>query len=178
MKDKGSFKGSILPTWEHFFFQPLGIEVIPDDYYYTRYQLSYSSDASKKVSGSISYQWGDYYDCSLQDLEMGVRLAPIPHIAFAAEYNYNGIRNLGEKQTTTDLHLLTGELRLAYNPRIRASAFYQYNTATEQGRWNVRGSWEFAPLSFLYVVFNENAFLDSSIRNQSLITKLTYLKQF
>ncbi|MDF9797843.1 hypothetical protein OKW21_003106 [Catalinimonas alkaloidigena] len=177
-QDGGKFTGSILPTWDHFFFRPLGIAVTPDEYYYTRYQLSYRSDASKKISGSISYQWGDYYDGQLQEVEMGIRIAPIPHIAFAAEYSYKGIQKLGEQQTTTDLHLLTSELRLAYNPRIRASAFYQYNTATEQGRWNIRGSWEFAPLSFLYVVFNENSFLDTSIRNQSLISKLTYLKQF
>ncbi len=177
-QDGGKFTGSILPTWEHFFFQPLNIPVAAKKYYYTRYRLSYSSDASKKISGSISYQWGDYYDGALQELNMGIRVAPIPHIAFSAEYTYNGIQALGEQQTTTDIHLVTGELRLAYNPRIRASAFYQYNTADQQGRWNIRGSWELAPLSFLYIVFNENSFLDTNVRNQSLIAKLTYLKQF
>ncbi len=177
-QDGGKFTGSILPTWEHFFFQPLGIAVAPGNYYYTRYQLYYRSDASKKISSSLSYQWGNYYNGTLQEVEAGIRLAPVPNIAFSAEYTYNGIHNLGEEATNKDLHLLTGELRLAYNPRIRASAFYQYNTATQQGRWNVRGSWEFAPLSFLYLVFNDHSFRDSPLQNQSLIGKLTYLKQF
>jgi hypothetical protein len=38
---------------------------------------------------------------------------------------------------------------MAANPRMQVSAFYQYNSFDERGRWNIRGSWEFAPLSFL-----------------------------
>jgi hypothetical protein len=51
-------------------------------------------------------------------------------------------------------------------------------SADKQGQWNVRGSWEFAPLSFLYIVFNESDFRETPVKNQSFISKLTYLKQF
>jgi hypothetical protein len=61
---------------------------------------------------------------------------------------------------------------------MQLSAFYQYNTFDERGRWNVRGSWEFAPLSFVYVVFNENDFRQTDSRNRSVINKISYLKQF
>jgi hypothetical protein len=29
------------------------------------------------------------------------------------------------------------------------SAFYQYNSFDKQGRWNIRASWEYLPLSFV-----------------------------
>jgi hypothetical protein len=61
---------------------------------------------------------------------------------------------------------------------MQLSAFYQYNTFDKRARWNARGSWEFAPLSFLYLVFNESSFRDNPVQNQSFISKLTYLKQF
>lgn len=69
-------------------------------------------------------------------------------------------------------------MRVAANPRIQLSTFYQYNDFDTKGRWNIRASWEFTPLSFLYLVFNESHFRESPVRNQSLIAKLTYLKQF
>jgi hypothetical protein len=77
-----------------------------------------------------------------------------------------------------DINLWTAGCRLAANPRIQFSGFYQYNTFDKQGRWNLRGSWELAPLSFLYLVFNESSFRDSPVKNQSFISKLTYLRQF
>ena len=61
---------------------------------------------------------------------------------------------------------------------MQVSGFYQYNTFDKRGRWNIRGSWEFAPLSFVYLVFNESSFRDSPVQNQSFISKLTFLKQF
>jgi hypothetical protein len=68
--------------------------------------------------------------------------------------------------------------RLAANPRMQLSAFYQYNTFDERGRWNVRGSWEFAPLSFVYLVLNENDIRQTNSRNRSEINKISYLRQF
>lgn len=43
------------------------------------------------------------------------------------------------------------------------SLVYQNLTHTfdKRGRCHVRGSWEFAPLSSLYLVFNESSFRDS-----------------
>ncbi|MFC0774166.1 DUF5916 domain-containing protein [Terrimonas alba] len=177
-KDNSTLEYAIYPTWEHFFFEPLGFKVEPKKYYYTRQQLRYNSDASKKISGNISYYWGKFYDGKLDELNLGIRLAPDPKIAFTGSYQLNKSRRPGIDEADEDIVLWTIGCRLAANPRIQFSGFYQYNTFDKQGRWNLRGSWEFAPLSFLYVVFNESSFRDSPVRNQSFISKLTYLKQF
>jgi hypothetical protein len=90
----------------------------------------------------------------------------------------NRIRNLGINKVDVDIAIYTVGCRLAANPRMQLSAFYQYNSFDERGRWNVRGSWEFAPLSFVYLVFNENDFKQTDSRNRSVINKISYLRQF
>jgi len=51
--------------------------------------------------------------------------------------------------------LVAPELRLAHSPRLQLTTFYQYNDAARQGTVNARLSWEYRPLSFLYVVLND-----------------------
>ncbi len=176
--DNSVFNISFEPAWEHFFFQPLGIPVAPGKYQFNRWSTRYNSDASKKISGNVRYAWGEYYDGSLNVIQFGARFAPIPHIAATFDYEQQQIKNLGINSITQNNNLYTTGLRLALNPRLQVSGFYQFNSLNNQGRWNMRGSWEFAPLSFIYVVFNENSFTDSRVRNQSVINKVTWLKQF
>lgn len=166
------------PTWESFFFEPLGFSVTPGDYFFHRFEIRYRTDASRKLSADLKFFGGEYYDGHLDEWSALVRVAPSPKIAFTAECQLNRIRDLGPARVNENIGLYTLGLRVAADPRIQVSAFYQYNDYDRRGRWNIRGSWEFAPLSFLYLVFNENSFRDIPVRNQNLISKLTYLKQF
>lgn len=105
---------------------------------------------------------------------------PIPHIALTADYEFNNLSSVGESEEDLETHLVTGGARFAWNPRIQLSVFYQYNSFDEQGRWNVRASWEYRPLSFVYFVFNETRtdLNEGVLANQQLIGKITFLKQF
>jgi hypothetical protein len=69
-------------------------------------------------------------------------------------------------------------MRLAWNADLQLAAFYQYNSFDERARWNARFSWQFAPLSFVHLVFNQNDFRESGAQNQSLITKVSWMWQF
>lgn len=177
-RDNSQFEYAVIPTWEHFFFSPLGFQVKAGKYQFTRQQLRYNSDASKKISFNVNYFWGDYYDGRLRELNLGMRMAPHPKITFTGDYQLNQVRALGINRVNENISLWSVGCRLAANPRMQLNGFYQYNSFDQRGRWNLRGSWEFAPLSFLYLVFNDNSFRGSTVNNQSVITKLTYLKQF
>lgn len=176
----GRITYQVLPTWQKFDFSfpILGRNIQPGQYQYTRHRIAYRTDASKKLSLETAFETGGYYDGSLRSLTFSGRLAPIPHIALTMSYEHNTVKDLGIGNEDFKTDLYTAGLRLAANPRMQLSGFYQYNSFDGQGRWNVRGSWEFAPLSFLYVVFNDSQFRDSPVQNQSFISKLTYLKQF
>ena len=176
----GSIEYAAFPTWQNFTFSfpILGRTVAIGKYNYTRHLLRYETDASKKISLESKYEWGGYYNGKLNTITLAGRFAPIPHIALTANYEHNAFKNFGTTNDNFQTDLYTAGIRLAANPRIQLSGFYQYNTFDKRGRWNVRGSWEFAPLSFLYLVFNESSFRDTPVQNQSFISKLTYLKQF
>jgi hypothetical protein len=176
----GQIEYAATPTWQNFDFPftILNRTIQPKEYHYLRHTLRYETDASKKISFESKFEWGGYYSGQLNTFTFGTRIAPIPHIAFTANYEHNNFNNFGFIGDHFETDLYTAGLRLAANPRMQLSAFYQYNTFDKRARWNARGSWEFAPLSFLYLVFNESSFRDNPVQNQSFISKLTYLKQF
>ncbi|MCK0159998.1 DUF5916 domain-containing protein [Allomuricauda sp. F6463D] len=181
-KDNSFFEMSFTPTWQNinFDFAPLGLEIAEGNYRYTRFLLNYFTDQSKKISGSGSYDIGNFYNGSRNTLNLGMRYAPSPHIAFSANYERNNINSLGTLHQDLDTDLYSANLRLALNPRVQLSTFYQYNSFDEQGGWNVRFSWEYMPLSFIYLVFNDTQMdvFDPVESSTQFISKITFLKQF
>lgn len=135
-KDNSFIEASFTPTWQNINFQfaPLGLEIGQANYQYTRYNLEYQTDQSAKFSGSIAYNFGNFYNGSRNTVEAGLRYAPIPHIALSVNYEHNNINNVGVQQEDLNTDLYSANLRLAVNPRLQLSTFYQYNSFDEQGR--------------------------------------------
>jgi hypothetical protein len=165
-----------------------GIRIAEGRYQYWRYGLEYRTDQSRKWSLTFDGSTGGFYNGWLENMRTSVRLAPIPHISLTTSYELNRFRSVGERRQSQYTHLLGTDLRLALNPRVQLIGFYQYNSSVERSVWNARLSWEFQPLSFLFIVFNENTFFRmdeinsryyrSRVQNQQLVGKITYLKQF
>lgn len=174
------FEYAITPTWQNinFHFNLLNIPIAQKEYYYVRHRVSYKTDQSKKYSVNGSFEFGNYYNGTLQTIATGIRVAPIPHIALTIDYEYSDFNEVGSELISKTTTLITSGLRLAWNANIQMSIFHQYNSYNKQGRWNVRGSWQFAPLSFMYIVFNESNFDNSPLSSQVTICKVSYLKQF
>jgi hypothetical protein len=176
-------------------FSPVGVEIAPGQYRYWRFSVYAQSDRSRKASYSVFHERGGYYDGSLLTTNVRLTLAPLPHVSAALSWQANQFRGVGGTGENTDVHLLSAETRLALNPRVQLIGFYQHNTAASRDTYNVRLSWEYQPLSFLYLVFNQRAYDDFVTRQlptgervpttqlarqqeQHLIGKLSYLKQF
>lgn len=181
-KDRSFLQYAIFPTWQNinFNFAPLGIAIAQDNYYYTRHRVNFYTDRSAKISVSGSINWGDFYNGKRTTIEGGFRIAPFAQAALTVDYEYNDLSGLGEGNEDLKTHLTTIGSRFALNPRVQLSAFYQYNSFDEQGRWNVRASWEYQPLSFVYLVFNDTRIegLENPFEEQQFIGKVTLLKQF
>ncbi|MEL7122715.1 MAG: DUF5916 domain-containing protein, partial [Bacteroidota bacterium] len=181
-KDNSFLQVAITPTWQNinFNFAPLGLQIAQDNYYYVRYLVQYNTDQSKKWSASAIYDFGKFYNGNRNTLWLSGRLAPIPQAAITINYEYNDIQGVGIEQDNLSTHLTTLGARFALNPRLQLSAFYQYNSFDEQGRWNVRASWEYQPLSFIYVVFNDTQInsLTEPFQEQQVISKITFVRQF
>ncbi len=181
-KDNSFLEVSTTPTWQNinFDFAPLGLEIAQDNYFYTRYLLQYNTDQSKKWSGDVGVDFGDFYNGNRLTINAAARFAPLPHTTLSLNYEHNNIEGVGVLEEDLETNLYTANLRLALNPRVQLSTFYQYNSFNEQGRWNVRFSWEYMPLSFIYLVFNDTQtdVFDPVQQSTQFISKITFLKQF
>lgn len=184
-RDGGGLGGYIQPNIQVLTeaFEPLtGISIAPGRYNYMRFGIEGNTDPSAPVSLSGQFAFGGYFNGQLSSLSLSLRTAPIPHIAASVSYTRNELFGIGEAQATRVTHLLAPELRLSLNPRLQLIAFWQYNTAAERTTWNARFSWEFEPLSYVFVVFNDSRTFaqpryETPFTQQEAIIKISYLRQ-
>lgn len=156
-----------------------GVAIAPRAYDYLRYGLDLKSDQSARLAGQLVLADGGFFDGRLRGAVVNGRWSPSPYVAVRLNYEVNDVRRLGTRDTSLVTHLAGPELRVFASPRVQWSAFYQYNTVVERGTLNARFSWEFLPLSFLYVVYNERQPIlgGTTPQARSLIVKVSLLQQ-
>jgi Domain of unknown function (DUF5916) len=156
-----------------------GVSIAPGSRDYIRYGIEAKSDQSARVSSTANLSSGTFFDGRLDRAAVGARFSPSPYVALRADYEVNRLTSIGTRDSSFVTHLLAPELRVFLNPRVQWSAFYQYNTLQQRGALNARFSWEFAPLSFLYVVYNDRQAIQDGTTPvaRSVIVKLSWLRQ-
>jgi hypothetical protein len=157
-------------------FEPIsGIVIPPGHYSYTRPNIYYGSDRSRRAWYTARFYTGAFYDRRLDQAELRAFLSPSPRASVGLNVNINRFHGGRESATT---RLVSPEIRLAWNPRVQLTTFYQYNDAVGQGTFNTRFSWEYRPLSFLYVILNGvrgvAGLAPVGPRRQQLLLKLAY----
>ena len=160
-------------------FTPLGVNIGKGNYDYTRHKIGFTTDQSKKLSASLVANLGQFYDGSYNALTATLSFAPTPHLFISPNIELGKLKNVGTDQVSKDVTLYTVESRLALNPRLQLSGLFQKSNVNNSTGWNARFSWEFKPLSYFYIVFNNNNLSQTAHTNQQqVITKISYLKQF
>ena len=184
-QDDTRLQFTIEPTWQNVQsdFSPLGINVGKGTYQYNRYRLYISTDPSRKYSGILTAETGGYFDGNLEVIKANLRVAPIPHIELEGGLALNRIRGLGNNSEDKNARLFTMSSRFSLNPRVHLTGFYQFNSESisAQHLWNIRLVWEYQPLSFLYLVFNQfsgEQHIDMTNREQQVIGKISFTRQF
>lgn len=158
-----------------------GVRVPVGDYGFSRATFAATSNPAGGLAWTLSGSAGRYFDGVLVRGEGSASWTPDPRLSLRMSYTPNLLRDYGADGARATTHLVAPEVRVALNPRVQVTGFYQYNTAVRQANLNVRGAWEFAPLSFLYVVWNNRRAVDglsAAARTgpaDQLTVKLTYL---
>lgn len=180
----GAYFGyALYPSYQNLSqpFTPLGITIAPGHYGFWQNDIFYTTDPSKFISLSGEYKWGPYFNGRQILADWKLQFAPIPHISILAELNRNNFMKVGENKTSekVDLYIIQG--RLALNPRLQLTGFYQKNSYDHSDSYYLRFSWEYQPLSYIYVIFNHAGSYNIQQLKQTEdheIFKLSYLKQF
>jgi len=180
----GSYIGyAITPTYQRLMepFEPLGVSIAAGEYHYTSQQLWISTDPSRILNLKGIYTWGNYFNGRLNSGDWKLQFAPIPQVSITARFNRNHFMRVGDPLTTTTIDLYGIEGRFAWNPRLQLIGFYQKNSNNSSRNYNIRFSWEYKPLSYVYIVYNHRGFNDGQGKQQTeehTITKISYLRQF
>jgi hypothetical protein len=181
----GAYFGyGFIPTYQYLTdsFVPLGVAIAVGAYRYTQQQMWFSTNPSKMLNLQFIYTWGPYFNGRLNSGDWKLQFAPIPNISLTGEFNRNRFFGVGEAKTytTVDLYVLQG--RLALNPRLQLTVFWQRNTQNSSQNYNIRFSWEYQPLSYLYLILNHQGFdpvgTTKAVQEDHAIIKINYLKQF
>lgn len=145
------------------------------EYSWTSFQLQYRSDQRKVLSYEISPTAGQFFNGDLYGLRANVNLRLQPHfnLAFQARYDYI---QLPKPFATANLWLLGPRIDVTFNKSVFWATFIQYSSQSDNFSINSRLQWRFAPLSDLFLVYNDNYFTDTVFapRVRSINLKLTY----
>ena len=168
--------------YDHLFtpFTPLNLTIAPGGYHYNNAVASYTSDPSRKlvVSGTVSV--GNYFNGWLNNYSAAITFVPIPNIAVVGTITDNDFRNVGDtRHDNVSLASFNGSFAL--NTKLILSALIQANTANYSIGYNFRLAWEYRPLSYLYLVFNElnqENSLSKVVPYQQEVIKVSFLYQF
>ncbi len=127
---------------------------------------------------------GGYFDGRLQTWRTLVQATPDPRVAINASYTLNRLSEVGLDRRSVTTHLLGVESRLAASPRLQLVSFAQWNTVARQLAVNARLAWEYQPLSYFTVIYNDRSAIDgrgvlipAPAGSRQLLVKLTWLLQ-
>ena len=145
------------------------------DYRWTSFQLQYRSDQRKVLSYEISPTAGQFFNGELYGLRGNVNLRLQPHFNLALQARYDYI-SLPKPFATANLWLLGPRIDVTFNKSVFWATFIQYSSQSDNFSINSRLQWRFAPLSDLFLVYNDNYFTDTVFapRVRSINLKLTY----
>ena len=161
-------------------FDPTGLNPnnpIPggQNYKYTSVKFSYQSDSRKTLNFRIEPDFGQFYTGMKYSIENTLNWRIQPFMNTSLSLNYDHI-DLGNNFSSENLWLIRPKIDFTFTKNIFWTSYVQFSSQSENLGINSRFQWRFAPLSDLYIVYNDNYFTNNSLapRLRSLNLKLTY----
>jgi len=145
------------------------------DYYYTSYEANYRSDMRKTFYYNLSPSIGQFYNGKKYSMQGSLTWRLQPYFTTSIQINYDNI-NLPDPYPDASIWLIGPKFDITFNKNLFWATFIQYSNQTENFSVNTRLQWRFAPLSDLYVVYNDNYFANDIFapKVRSFNIKLTY----
>ena len=161
-------------------FDPTGTEdsvPLPGNqgYHYTSYEIRYQSDNRKAFSYNLNPGYGAFFNGNRLSLNTQLNWRIQPYFTASMQLNYNNIK-LPDPYPDASIWLIGPRFDVTFSKNIFWATFIQYNNQNDNFSVNTRLQWRFAPLSDLFVVYNDNYFTEDVFtpRFRTLNIKLTY----
>jgi len=160
-------------------FEPTGKDgavPLPADqgYHFNTFELEFESDERKLFSYRIEPSYGDFFNGKRYSIESRLNLRFQPKVELGMSMQYDHIE-LPQPYSSTDIWLISPRATITFSKSVFWSTLVQYSNQRDNLGINSRLQWRFAPLSDLFIVYNDNYFVNVfTPRSRSLNLKLTY----
>lgn len=146
-----------------------------ENYYYTSFDASYMSDLRHPFSYTIKTSVGEFFNGDKYSFLTQTTFRIQPYFTSSILINYDRI-NLPKPYESASIWLIGPKVDITFNKHVYWSTFVQYSSQSNNFSINTRLQWQFAPLSNLFIVYNDNYFTDTVFapRVRSFNVKLTY----
>ena len=144
-------------------------------YNFTDVELGYRSDQRKKFNFNSKISYGSFYNGTKFAVENELKWRKQPIFNASMIVNFNAIK-LPEPYSSKNIWLVSPKLDFTFTKTLFWTTFVQYNSQGENLGVNSRLQWRFAPLSDLFIVYNDNYISTDNFspRYRSFNLKLTY----
>ena len=118
---------------------------------------------------------GKFYNGKKYSMRAQLNLRLQPYFTTSIQINYDKI-NLPDPYPDAEIWLIGPRVDVTFNKKLFWATFIQYSSQRDNFSINTRLQWRFAPLSDLFIVYNDNYFTDNVFapRVRSFNVKLTY----
>ena len=142
---------------------------------YSTYQISYRSDQRKRFNFDSEINYGSFYNGRKLSIENELKWRKQPIFNASMIVNYNSIK-LPNPYPSKNIWLISPKLDFTFTKTLFWTTFVQYNSQGENLGVNSRFQWRFAPLSDLFLVYNDNYISSDNFspRYRSFNLKFTY----
>ncbi len=150
------FEFNYVPTGERL-VEPFAIAdsvvIPPGSYHWTRWRLEHAFATKRKLSGQVTWWFGDFYTGSLD--EIIVTAAWKPSALFIVELN--ATRNLARLAEGSFTQQVIGtRVRVNVSSDLQVNSYLQYDDQTDSFGTNTRLRWTFSPQGDAFLVYHHN----------------------
>ena len=144
-------------------------------YTFSEHEISYRSDQRKTFNFDTEIKYGTFYNGTKFSIENELNWRKQPIFNASMLLNFNAIR-LPDPYPSKNIWLISPKLDFTFTKTLFWTTFVQYNSQGENLGVNSRLQWRFAPLSDLFLVYNDNYISTDNFspRYRSFNLKFTY----
>ena len=153
-----------------------GLLIPRGDYKYTDFTGSFNTDASEKISGNASINWGEFWNGRRRSISTGLAIKPNYHLNVSLTFSRDLVKFQSGRASTD---LVGARIIYGFTPRSFINAFLQYNSQSHEVSTNIRYNITYRPLSDIYLVYNDRRNTMQNLPlDREFVVKITNLFSF
>lgn len=177
-ENNGSVTFAITDTFdrlvEPFQIRP-ALAIGADDYRYLGYSASGTSNPGRKIGGSGTVEWGEFWDGTRQSYRGTLNVRPRYDVIVNTSFQRDEVALPNGRFTS---NLIGARLEYSFTPRALLAGFFQYNSSTRQVSSNVRFNLIHRPLSDVFLIYNDLRDATGRSVQRAFVLKVTNLLDF